>query len=123
MVSYYFSPGPRLGLPKTWAANKGIGPTQFADLAATEGLVPVAWPTTHQTNGTLYAALRLWGPLWCAGYWYGSGHVIVLTGVEDETIYLNDPDGGVAKSDTIAWFNSKLAKIPSSVMRKDPKAS
>ena len=37
MVSYYFRPGPRLGLPKTWAANKGIGPTRFADLAATEG--------------------------------------------------------------------------------------
>ena len=121
MVSYYFRAGPRLGLPAKWQENKGITPKDFIELAKTEGLLPLA--TTHQTNNSLYQALRYYGPIWSAGFWYGPGHVIVLTGIEGDTVYLNDPDGGVAKSGTVAWFNTKLAKLPGAMMRKDPHRS
>jgi hypothetical protein len=45
------------------------------------------------------------GPIGCAGYWTGSGHIIALTGVDGGTVNLNDPDGGVKKtgSSTAGW--------------------
>jgi hypothetical protein len=67
--------------------------------------------------------LTRYGPLWCGGYWYGLGHVIVLTGVDSNNVFLNDPDGGVKKNGTIAWFNLKLIKnYPDSVQYKKPLA-
>ncbi len=54
------------------------------------------------------------GPIWCAGDWFGFGHVIALTGIAGDMIYLNDPDDGVGgpdgsrKTDSVAWFNTHL---------------
>jgi Papain-like cysteine protease AvrRpt2 len=130
MVSYYFRAGPRLGLPAKWMANKGITPNDFIALAEAEGLEPLPEPRVPPTpaspaahnGGSLYAALRTHGPIWCAGYWYGPGHVIVLTGIDGSTIYLNDPDGGVEKTATVPWFNAKVAKLPGAMLRKDKNA-
>jgi hypothetical protein len=75
---------------------------------------------THTTND-VSNYLRNHGPVWCAGYWYGFPHVIVLTGIEGGVVYINDPDGGKKKTGNLAWFNSKLANaISGSLMYKDP---
>lgn len=118
MVAYYFAPGPRLGLPKQWASNKGIDPTlgDFAALARNEKLVPIAAPNRLWSNVALEKVLRDFGPVWCAGYWYGVPHIVVLTGVDDTKVYINDPDGAKAKQGSIAWFNQKLAKTFSGCM-------
>jgi hypothetical protein len=45
----------------------------------------------------------------------------VLTGVDGGTVFFNDPDQGVKKSGTIAWFNEKLSNsLPGCLMYKDP---
>lgn len=127
MVSYYFRAGPRLGLPAKWAANAGIGKPDIARLAKNEGLVSC----THRRGcknaydaTNLYWLLKDFGPIWCAGTWYGPGHCIVLTGIAGETIYLNDPDGGVEKTNTVKWFNEKvLFGWDMHLMRKDPSRS
>ena len=116
MLAYYRAPGPRLGLPKAWQADRGIQASAWGRLARTEGLVPVPKPSNrHQADKfVLYRWLLDYGPIWCAGDWFGFGHVIVLTGIEADTIYLNDPDDGVGgpngsvKTNTVAWFNSHL---------------
>lgn len=117
MLAYYQEAGPRLGLPKVWAANNGITPADFARLAAVEGLEAVPMPSgTHSvTNWDIFRWLVLYGPLWAAGYWYGVGHVIVITGIAGDTVHFNDPDDqaggddGRRATETVAWFNQKLA--------------
>jgi hypothetical protein len=70
----------------------------------------------------LEALLKTHGPIWCAGFWYGPGHIIVLTGVDTGIVLLNDPDGGKPKLGTIAWFNQKLSsQISGCMMVKDSK--
>lgn len=120
MVAYYFAPGPRLGLPAKWTANQGINPTlgDFAALAKAEHLVPIDAPNRLWSEKNLEDILRSYGPIWCAGHWFGPGHIIVLTGVDDTRMYYNDPDGGVAKWGALAWFNQKLDKqLPECMMR------
>ncbi len=120
MVAYYFAPGPRLGLPAQWAANNGINPTlgDFAALARNEDLTPVAAPERVWGEKNLERLLRDYGPIWSAGYWYGVPHIVVLTGVDDTKVYINDPDGAKAKNGTLAWFNQKLAKkFPDCMLR------
>jgi hypothetical protein len=103
-------------LPKAWQADRGIQATAWGRLARAEGLMPVPKPSNQHVADkfVLYRWLLDYGPIWCAGDWFGFGHVIVLTGVEADTIYLNDPDDGVggpdgsAKTNTVAWFNSHL---------------
>lgn len=109
MVCYYREAGPRLGLPDKWTANTGITPTDFVDLAKNEGLEPIKSPIAQWSSVDIYLLLRQAGPLWCAGYWFGPGHIIVLAGVDGDKIYFNDPDGPKKKTGTIDWFNSKLA--------------
>jgi hypothetical protein len=97
-----------------------VPPHDFIALAKTVGLIPV--PFTHPLTGdSLYGLLKNHGPLWCAGFWYGPGHIIVLTGTDGSTVYVNDPDGGVAKTGSLSWFNSKLsASVKDCIMCKDP---
>ncbi|NQY89319.1 MAG: hypothetical protein HRT51_16535 [Colwellia sp.] len=67
-------------------------------------------PVKNQhTEGDLFKYLRAGGPIWSAGYWFGAGHIIVLTGVSQGKVYFNDPDQGVKKENTVKWFNEKLA--------------
>lgn len=115
MVSYYREAGPRLGLPREWKADQGLQPSAFPRLARAEGLEVLTRPNSHSINKEgIYAWLKLFGPVWCAGNWYGFGHVIVLTGIDGDTIHINDPDDqkggadGRKATETVAWFNSKL---------------
>src|SRR5262245_43320752 len=90
MVAYYFAAGPRLGLPGRWKENKGLNPTfgEFIALARAEELTPVIAPNRTWTEAALERLLRDFGPIWCAGYWYGPGHVVVLTGVDTGMVFL-----------------------------------
>lgn len=104
------------------ADTQGIGPGQFITLANKVGLykLPVK---NHHSEEDLFKYLRDGGPVWCAGYWFGVGHIIVLTGVGADKVYFNDPDQGVKKEATVKWFNEKLAsQLPGCLMVKDPAA-
>ena len=117
MVAYYRAPGPRLGLPRQWLANEGIHWTAFVELARNEGLEPVRIPYYNWTSASLEMALKTHGPIWAAGLWNGFHHVIVLTGVEGDRIYANDPDGPKRLEETLDWFNKYLAwRTPNCMM-------
>lgn len=114
--------GPMHSLNGNWIENQAISPVEFVSLAINVGLVGVPG-----CNGVPHSAssleewLKNWGPIWCAGYWYGPGHIIVLTGVDSEVVHFNDPDGGKAKCEGLSWFNAKLAsQIANCMMAKDP---
>ena len=107
-------------LPENWKENKALTVQELVKLAKKVGLKPLPDKDSYTSQG-LEDLLRAHGPIWAAGYWYGPGHAIVITGVDGTDIYLNDPDQGKAKTGTLAWFNEKLLKIPSRMMIKDPK--
>lgn len=114
--------GPMNTLGKTYTDNQGLSPPAFVTLAGTVGLSALPLQAIWN-NGDLALALRRHGPLWCAGYWFGPGHVIVLTGIDGDRIEFNDPDGGVAKTGAVNWFNTKLANgIPGCLMTKNAAA-
>lgn len=110
-------------LAPAYGANKPIGVAAWARLAKKVGMLPVPGPIGFLSVKDIEGWLTKYGPLWCGGFWYGFGHVIVLTGIDDNFVYLNDPDGGVKKKESLAWFNLKLIKhVPGSVLYKDPTA-
>lgn len=101
------------------ADTDGLGPHMFATLAKTVGLQELPVKNQH-VEADLYGYLQNHGPVWSAGYWFGPGHVIVLTGIDSNKVYFNDPDQGVAKEATVKWFNEKLAsQIPGCLMVRD----
>jgi ABC-type bacteriocin/lantibiotic exporter with double-glycine peptidase domain len=118
MVAYFFEAGPRLGLPEKWRANKGINPNlgDFTALAKAEGLAAVPSASQVWTEAALEKLLKESGPIWSAGVWYGNKHIVVLTGVDNGSVYINDPDGPAAKSHPLAWYNDKLAKTVAGCM-------
>jgi hypothetical protein len=102
------------------ADTTGISPAQFITLAQSVGLYKLPVKNQHSADD-LSKYLKAGGPIWCAGFWFGPGHIIVLTGIRDNTVYFNDPDGGVKKEGSVKWFNEKLAsQLPGSLMVKDP---
>lgn len=102
------------------ADTKGISPAQFITVAQQVGLYKLPVKNQH-TSSDLFNYLTAGGPVWCAGFWFGVGHIIVLTGTKDEKVYFNDPAGGVKKEGSVKWFNEKLsAKLPGCLMVKDP---
>jgi hypothetical protein len=112
--------GPMNTLADHWKDNQAVGPGDFIGLASKVGLREVPRSETYTSDG-LQALLSGHGPLWCAGYWYGPGHVIVLTGIDGSEVRINDPDGGVKKTELLAWFNTKLANsLAGCLMSKDP---
>ena len=113
--------GPMHSIGSKWEINDPIRPPEFITLAEKVGLRRIPNIETAHTEGSLEVLLRAWGPIWCAGYWYGPGHVIVLTGVDTGMVLLNDPDGGKPKLGTLTWFNEKLAsQFVGCMMAKDP---
>jgi len=109
MVAYFRVAGPRLGLPAKWVANEGIGLADFVRLAQTEGLKSILTPASNLTSQQLEVILRNNGPIWCAGHWDGVPHIVVLTGVDGQKVYINDPNPAKrARVETLAWFNQKL---------------
>ena len=104
------------------ADTTGIGPGEFITLAQKVGLYRLPVKNQH-TEGDLFAYLRSGGPIWAAGFWFGVGHIIVVTGVEKGEVYFNDPDRGVKKKGSVKWFNEKLSsQLPGCLMVKDPGA-
>ena len=124
MVSYYYRAGPRQGLPQTWIANEGISPGDLTKLAQVEGLLFLNSASHEFTPASLIATISKRGPIWAAGRWFKDPHAIVVTGADDKndgTVYFNDPDQGVRKSDTIEWFNKR--RMRGLMMVKDTKRS
>jgi len=112
--------GPMFTIVDHWVKNQAVSPEDFIVLARNVGLMEV--PRSQQySSDSLKSIIEEHGPVWCAGWWYGPGHVIVLAGVDGEAIHINDPDGGVRKKELVGWFNSKLAnQLPGCLMCKDP---
>lgn len=127
MIWYYHQQqtrrqGPMNTVPEAYkrADTQPLYWAEFITLAKNVGMtgLPVA---KSYTADDLSALLTASGPLWCCGLWYGPCHVIVLTGIDGGTVYLNDPDRGVKKTGTLSWFNDKLySSAYCSVMVKDP---
>lgn len=104
-------------MPQQWTANNGITIPEFVDLAQNEGLQSVKTAAGNLTEQQLEVLLRNNGPLWCAGYWDGVPHIVVLTGVANGQVYINDPNPAQKQRvETLAWFNQKRAKIPNAIM-------
>lgn len=117
MVNYFHEQGPRLGLPEKWEANNGINLGDFIRLAQVEKLQTVQMPTQDLTAQQLEVFLRNLGPLWCAGHWDGVPHIVVLTGVDNGTVYINDPNPNVGKRvETLSWFNNRRDPVPNGIM-------
>jgi hypothetical protein len=116
--------GPMWTLPQEWKENKGLAVSveDFIRLAKAVGMKAVP-RQPHYNSGDLIWLLKRFGPLWCAGLWYGFGHVVVLTGVENDTVHINDPDQGSKKTGTVSWFNQKMMNhLDGCFMYKDPEA-
>ena len=110
--------GPMNTLRAKYEANQPIN--TWAALAMQVGLMDVGHDKDY-TSDDIMNLLKTHGPLWVAGEWYGVGHIIVVTGVDGETILLNDPDRGVKKTGLLTWFNTKrYRKWPAAVLAKDP---
>ena len=108
-------------LADDWRHNRSIMPEQFPTLAETVGMRKLTGYTAPFTAASIEDLLTRYGPLWCAGHWFGPGHIIVLTGVNSTSVTLNDPDGGVRKTRSIHWFNQKLDTfVDGCLMQKDP---
>ena len=115
--------GPMNTMANKWENNNPIFPTEFIELAEKVGLMSIHTPNLNYGAIGMEVLMRLWGPLWCAGHWYGPGHIIVLTGIDGDTVYINDPDMGKRKTGTLKWFNEKLdGHLAGAVMAKDPTA-
>lgn len=115
--------GPMNTLGDNFRDNKPILPVQFVTLASKAGLKKVPGKIDFLSAAAIESMLTKYGPIWCAGYWYGPGHIVVLTGISGDTISLNDPDGGVRKTQTVSWFNLKLARtVEGCLMHKNPTA-
>jgi hypothetical protein len=101
------------------ADTTGIGPGAFITLAKKVGLEALPVKNQH-SEMDLFCYLRDHGPVWSAGFWFGVGHIIVLTGTDKGKVFFNDPDGGVKKEGEIKWFNEKLSsQLPGCLMVKD----
>lgn len=93
---------------------------QFKHFGQQVGLKSLPKKSVHSSKDIL-SYLQKYGPILCAGEWFGVGHAIVLTGVSDETVFFNDPDGGVKKNNTLSWWNDKLfSEFDDTLMYKDP---
>jgi len=103
------------------ADTTGLYPAEFITLAQKVGLYKLS-PNAQISEADLFSYLTAGGPIWSAGYWFGAGHIIVVTGVDKGEVYFNDPDQGVKKKGTLKWFNEKLARLPGCMMVKDPGA-
>ena len=115
--------GPMNTLGNKWSNDQPVNVRDFVALAGKVGLKAVDPRPSDYTGSVIRGLLLRHGPLWCAGDWYGPGHIVVLTGIADSTVYLNDPDGGVKKYESVAWFNRHLAnELRGSMMYKNQHA-
>lgn len=114
--------GPMNTMGPVYTQDTGLSAGAFITLGKTAGLkaVPLRY-TWYASN--LKGILRARGPIWCAGYWKGGPHVIVLTGIDGNTVYFNDPQDGLKKTGTVHWFNTNLNNgVKGCMMHKDQAA-
>ena len=123
MVSYYFRPGPRLGLPPVWAADAGLTVQAINALASVEGLTALSKPIGGVTRDFIADTLSRKGPIWAAVRLLNYGHAIVLTGVRGQTLLYNDPWEPAAKLSTVSWLVGHLYNLPNALMVKDIRSS
>lgn len=127
MVSYFYRPGPRLGLPPVWQADQGLSVAAINQLAQVEGLKVVTKPTLGLTPDTVEDLLKQHSPIWAAGYYLDgyprAGHAIVLTGIDGQFIHYNDPWEPRAKKRPAQWINSRLLNLPNALLCKDTSRS
>ncbi|MBZ5497940.1 MAG: hypothetical protein LAP85_16170 [Acidobacteriia bacterium] len=114
--------GPMFTLVKEWNDNGGVTVNDFIRLAKAVGLKAAPRKKTAYSSDDLAQMLRQHGPIWCAGFWYGPPHIVVLTGVMNDIVFINDPGGGLKKTGTVSWFNQKMAQVEGGLMYKDPLA-
>ncbi|NTX29572.1 hypothetical protein HT746_21010 [Burkholderia pyrrocinia] len=117
MVSYYRRPGPRRGLPKIWLKDQGLPLTSISELAKVEGLVPLKRPD-EVTAEWLEDVLKKHGPIWAGGAFRGTAHAIVVTGVQDTTVFYNDPWEPRAKVTPIKLFDRQLGRYKGCLLVK-----
>lgn len=113
--------GPMNTVMPVYDDNSGlpISAQAFIVLAQKVGLKALPTKNTHSSND-LFGYLKNNGPIWAVGKWYGAWHVIVLTGIDGGTVFINDPNGGEKKKEHLAWFNEKLINgVPGCLMYKD----
>lgn len=119
--------GPMNTVKEAFARSEkaGIYPLEFVKLAEKVGLKAASFK--YPLSRAEFASLLLrHGPLWCAGYWWGTGagHVIVATGLSDDVVFINDPaprGKGSRKAKGLGEFNSQLAQqVAGCIMYKDP---
>ena len=111
--------GPMNTLRRDFERNRPIN--TWGALAKLVGLREVGSDKAY-TSDEMRALLMEHGPLWAAGNWFGVGHIIVVTGIERETVYFNDPDGGQQKLGRLSWFNTvRYRAWPEALLAKDPK--
>lgn len=111
MVCYFHLAGPRYGVPVAWTANKGLPLANFSTLAQNEHLEPVAFAKDFRfTADELCDVLRRQGPIWAWGMWFGLSHIVVVTGVENGNVLVNDPDGPKRTRFGVAQFNKKVVR-------------
>lgn len=118
MVSYYFRPGPRIGLPSVWKADQGLSVEAINQLALAEGLKVLPKPIAGVTRDFVVSTLATKGPIWAAVH-VPSGHAIVVTGVEADALHYNDPWEPMRKTAKFSWFVSNLYNLPNSLLVKD----
>jgi hypothetical protein len=119
--------GPMNTLLQKYAGNRALPVREarlFAEKVGLKAVIDRPVPFYFNSSEIIEDALRKFGPLWCGGNWYGSGHVIVLTGIDAEQgqVHLNDPgSGGIWRTESVAWFNLSLySDKDGCVLHKDP---
>jgi ABC-type bacteriocin/lantibiotic exporter with double-glycine peptidase domain len=70
--------GPMNTLADNYKNDQAVTVPQFVTLAGKVGLKKVFPKQSVYTSNVLETLLSRYGPLWCVGFWFGVGHIIVL---------------------------------------------
>lgn len=108
------------------AYNSGMGlpVDEFSEFAESAGLVsplsntraesvvvntiPMQRTIGGYSSVQLEILLRNHGPLWISWKIFKGGHIIVLVGVDNQTVYYHDPQAGANCSQSLLQFNRNL---------------
>jgi hypothetical protein len=100
-------------VPATSTFDLFLQKTRFQELWPSSKSQERRWPPEASwTPEGLDSALRLNGPLWCAGDFYGFPHAITVFGVLHRMVYFHDPLLGPNKMCDIDLFNRGIKCSP-----------